>query len=175
MARAKFSLETRVAVVQHYLSGNGGGMRRTANFFGMHKSTVSQWVAAYQQHGIDGLTWKNDNHSFEFKLNVVRVIEQEGLSFREATTRFNISEKTVVSRWVKTYESSGEDGLRKLKRGKSKSVKKTNQTMTSPKFPPHPPEERSQEELLAELRYLRAEVAYLKKLKALVQEEKKQK
>jgi transposase len=61
MARTKFSLETRVAVIKHYLSGNGGGMRRTANLFGMHKSTVSQWVAAYQQHGPVGAKLRFDD------------------------------------------------------------------------------------------------------------------
>ncbi|WP_162619477.1 hypothetical protein [Salinicola peritrichatus] len=43
-----------------------------------------------------------------------------------------------------------------------------------PQKPPSPPpadEERSHEELLEELAYLRAENAYLKKLDALIQEE----
>lgn len=170
--KTKYSLEFRLNVVKFYLSGQGG-MTVTSKHFNVHKSIVSQWVAAYQKHGVDGITWKNDNHDFDFKLAVVRIIMTEGLSSREAASRFNISDPSVVRRWLKTYEKSGEDGLRKLKRGNPS---------TKPASIPGPPTTRtkpvetlSQDALLAEVRYLRAEVDYLKKLKALAQNEKKQK
>ncbi|EBI7279087.1 IS3 family transposase, partial [Salmonella enterica] len=79
-----------------------------------------------------------------------------------------------VRRWVNTYEKSGEDGLRKLKRG-NPTVKPVASVEKPPATSLKPAETLSQEELLAEVRYLRAEVDYLKKLKALVQEGKKQK
>ncbi|EAA9727544.1 IS3 family transposase [Salmonella enterica subsp. enterica serovar Typhimurium] len=170
--KTKYSLEFRLNVVKFYLSGQGG-MTVTSKHFNVHKSIVSQWVAAYQKHGVDGITWKNDNHDFDFKLAVVRIIMTEGLSSREAASRFNISDPSVVRRWLKTYEKSGEDGLRKLKRGNPS---------TKPASIPGPPTTRtkpvetlSQDALLAEVRYLRAEVDYLKKPESLSSKREKTK
>lgn len=169
MGRAKYPLELRMAVVKHYLPSQDG-TKRTANAFGVHKSEVSQWVAACQKHGIDGITWKNGRYSFEFRLHVVRVVQSEFLSLREAAVRFNISEHKVVGRWVKAYETSGDEGLRNLRKWAKISVKKASKKPTPPPgSSSKPAEELSHEELLAELRYLRAEVDYLKKLKALAQ------
>lgn len=171
--KTKYSLEFRLNVVKFHLSGQGS-MNAASKQFNLHKSIFSQWVASYRVHGIDGITWKNDNHDIDFKLAVVRIVMSEGLSSREAAARFNISEPSVVRRWVNTYEKLGEDGLHKLKRGNP-----TEKPVVSVEKPPttnlKPAETLSQEELLAEVRYLRAEVDYLKKLKALAQDEKKQK
>ncbi|HFW2888805.1 TPA: IS3 family transposase [Salmonella enterica subsp. enterica serovar Potsdam] len=163
--KTKYSLEFRLNVVKFYLSGQGS-MNATSKHFNVHKSIVSQWVASYQMHGIDGITWKNDNHDFDFKLAIVRIVMSEGLSSREAAARFNISEPSVVRRWVNTYEKSGEDGLRKLKRG-NPTVKPVASVEKPPATSLKPAETLSQEELLAEVRYLRAEVGYLKKPESL--------
>ena len=96
--KPKYSLEFRVAVVDYCLSGNG--TRKAAKKFGANRDTIHQWVASYQQHGIDGITWKNDSHTPEFKLSVIQTMLKEGLTVREATTRFNISDKSVVKRWL---------------------------------------------------------------------------
>ncbi|GKK93469.1 hypothetical protein NUBL21990_03690 [Klebsiella pneumoniae] len=106
MAKPKYSPETKLAVVNHYLSGKDGE-QSTADLFGIERTSVRRWVRAWQFHGAEGLTAKNNHYSDEFKLVVVRAV---------------ISDRP--------------------------------------------------EELRAELRYLRAENAYLKKLKALVQSEK---
>ena len=137
MAKPKYSLETRLAVVNHYLSGKDGA-KRTADFFGIEGTSVRRWIRAWQLHSIDGITWKNDSHSPEFRETVVRATICEELTMREAAARFNISNESVVRHWVNVYKASGQKGLL----------------------------------LRAELRYLRAENAYLKKLKALVQHEK---
>ena len=71
-----------------------------------------------------------------------------------------------VASWAKHYEEDGYNGLIDKKKGrpsmrKKKSIKKDDS-------------EKSREELLEELEYLRAENEYLKKLDALVQERKAQ-
>lgn len=168
MAKPKYSLETRLAVVNHYLSGKGG-IKRTADFFGIESTSVRRWVRAWQLHGIDGITWKNDRHSAEFRKTVVRTTLCEELTMREAAARFNISNESVVRHWVNVYKASGQKGLLSIKRGRSKAMSKPPKTspLTDAAL-----EKLSPEELRAELRYLRAENAYLKKLKALVQREK---
>ena len=120
--KPKYSLEFRHSVVKFYLEGNGA--RKTGKKFGVCRDTVSQWVASYEQHGIDGITWKSDNHTPEFKLSIVQLMFKEGLSVREITARFNISDKSVVRRWVRVYNTSGAEGLLKLKRGRVNSLNK---------------------------------------------------
>lgn len=115
MGKPHYTLEFRIAVVKYYLSGKGG-MKRTAAHFGLHKSTVSHWVASWQLHGIDGITWKVAGYSPEFKLIVVKTLQKEHLSFREAAVRFNISDNKVVKRWFDAYEAVGKSGLQKRKR-----------------------------------------------------------
>ena len=104
--RTKHSLEFSLSVVRYYLSGQGG-YKKTGLAFGIHRGTVAEWVAAYQCHGMDGITWKNDTHTPEFRLNVVRIVPAERLSLREAAARFNLSGKSVVRRWVSVYKISG--------------------------------------------------------------------
>jgi transposase len=168
MAKPKYTLETRMAVVSHYLYGNDG-TQRTAERFGVERTSVRRWVRAWQLHGIDGITWKNDRHSPAFRIAVVRTVLGEELSMREAAARFNISNETVVRHWVNVYKDAGENGLLSIKPGRSKGMTKPKKA--SP-LTDEALEKLSPEELRAELRYLRAENAYLKKLKALVQSEK---
>ena len=168
MAKTKFSLETRLAVVRHYLSGSDG-TQRTAERFGVERTSVRRWVRAWQLHGIDGITWKNERHSPAFRITVVRTVLNEELSMREAAARFNISNESVVRHWVNVYKDAGEKGLLSIKPGRRTDMKKTKKT---PPLTDAVLEKLSPEELRAELRYLRAENAYLKKLKALVQNEK---
>jgi len=118
-----------MAVIKHYLSSQDGS-KRTADSFGVHNSEVSQSVAAYDKHGIDGITLKNSCYSFEFRRHVVCVVQSESLLLREAEVQFNISDHKVVSRWVKVYITSGEGGLPNLRKGAKKSVKKASRTPT---------------------------------------------
>ncbi|MCM0918476.1 IS3 family transposase, partial [Klebsiella pneumoniae] len=81
-----------------------------------------------------------------------------------------LSAEILVRRWLDVYNDAGAEGLLNIQCGRPGK-------MTKPKnIPPLTDKELeklSPEELRAELRYLRAENAYLKKLKALVQSEKK--
>ncbi|WP_310975469.1 helix-turn-helix domain-containing protein [Klebsiella pneumoniae] len=60
MAKPKYSPETKLAVVNHYLSGKDGE-QSTADLFGIERTSVRRWVRAWQFHGAEGLTAKN-NH-----------------------------------------------------------------------------------------------------------------
>ena len=73
------------------------------------------------------------------------------------------------------FESAGETGLQTRRHVKVKAEKIPEQTTRPPDCVSRAAEDFSHDELLAELRYLRAEGDYLKKLKALAQQKKKQK
>ncbi|MBB1585142.1 IS3 family transposase [Serratia sp. OS31] len=172
MAKPKYSLEIRLAVVNHYLAGKDG-THRTAERFGVERTSVRLWVRAWQLHGIDGITWKNDRHSPAFRMTVVQAVLNEELTMREAAPRFNISTETVVRHWVNVYKDAGEKGLLSIKPGRSKDMTKPKKT---PPLTDAALEKLSPEELRAELRYLRAENAYLKKPEGLSSKrEKRQK
>ncbi|MFP9462466.1 IS3 family transposase [Pectobacterium brasiliense] len=172
MAKPKYSLELRLAVVKHYLSSKDGTYC-TAERFGVERTSVRRWVRAWQLHGIDGITWKNDRHSPAFRIAVVRTVLNEELSMREAAARFNISNETVVRHWVNVYKDAGEKGLLNIKPGWSKGMPPPQKT---PPLTDAALEKLSPEELRAELRYLRAENAYLKKPEGLSSKrEKRQK
>ncbi len=85
MAKPKYSPETKLAVVNHYLSGKDGE-QSTADLFGIERTSVRRWVRAWQFHGAEGLTAKNNHYSDEFKLVVVRAVISDRLTMREANT-----------------------------------------------------------------------------------------
>ncbi|UMI08771.1 IS3 family transposase [Klebsiella pneumoniae] len=169
MAKPKYSPETKLAVVNHYLSGKDGE-QSTADLFGIERTSVRRWVRAWQFHGAEGLTAKNNHYSDEFKLVVVRAVISDRLTMREAAARFNLSAEILVRRWLDVYNDAGAEGLLNIQCGRPGK-------MTKPKnIPPLTDKELeklSPEELRAELRYLRAENAYPKKVESLGSERKK--
>ena len=90
-----------------------------------------------------------------------------GHSLAETKKKYNINHDTTFYRWLKKYQDKGIDGLKSLKRGKP-SMKKNDKPDSIEKKD----SDKTREELLEELEYVRAENEYLKKLSALVQERK---
>ncbi len=164
---AKHSQEFKQQVVEHYLSGTVG-YKSVARIFGIDHSTVSKWIAAFNQQGSDGLSIKTTKnvYSLDFKLDVVHAVVGDGLSLREAQQRFCLREKIMVQRWLRLYESGGIDALQPKPKGRVKQMPKQPQSnsVTADLDKTHA-------ELLKELEYLRAENAFLKKLDALIQEQ----
>ena len=97
----------------------------------------------------------------EFKQMVVETMRKEGLSYREAARQFEISEHSRVASWERIYLEEGPEGLYIERRGKKS-------TGRPKKLKPE-----VEEDLIAEVQRLRAENAYLKKLRALVLEEER--
>jgi transposase len=79
------------------------------------------------------------------------------LSLFETAVRFGIPADSTVLSWDRAYRREGAAGLYRDNRKKMKQLKK-----------PKPPSVHPDEALQRELEYLRAEVAYLKKLRVLV-------
>ncbi|MDE5246070.1 IS3 family transposase [Klebsiella pneumoniae] len=117
MAKPKYSPETKLAVVNHYLSGKDGN-RVQPTFFGIERTSVRRWVRAWQFHGAEGLTAKNNHYSDEFKLVVVRAVISDRLTMREAAARFNLSAEILVRRWLDVYNDAGAEGLLNMQCGR---------------------------------------------------------
>lgn len=158
---AKYSQEFKLEVVQYYLSGFG--KKSTGNKFSIHPTYVCQWVHAYEQHGLDGLKAKKTKTVFtpEFKMKAVLMI-LNGLSIHETRRQLDIRSKSQLQVWLRQYGEQGIDGLKPKPKGRTKKMTKS----TNPK-PSRTDQDKTQKELLEELAYLRAENAFLKKLRAL--------
>jgi transposase len=164
---SKYSLEFKLEVIQHYQLGTEG-QKATAKRFGIDAGAVRKWAAAHQLHGIAGLTTRPGRYSAEFKESVIRHRQQHHLSVRETAAHFNIPAFTSIRTWEQAYNAGGINALSKNKRKQSKVMLKPPKSQP----PQQPIDEMSKEELLTELQYLRMENDYLKKLEALIQQQK---
>lgn len=163
---AKYTEAFKLKVAQAYLSGQAGS-RALAAEHGLDHGTVRRWAHQYQVHGESGLRKKFSHYSAQFKLFVLRRMWQEELSCRQVAVLFDLrGGHGVVTAWERRYHEGGLDALQPNPRGRPKK-------MPEPKPPvpmPTPADEAcTLEQLRKENEYLRAEVAYLKKLRALRQ------
>ena len=86
---------------------------------------------------------------------------EEKLSYRETARRFEVSSDNRIRDWERIYLTEGPEGLAVERRGRSS----TDRPKQLPK--------KVEEDLLAEVQRLRAEVDYLKNLQALVLEDER--
>ena len=148
-------LKAVLAVIENYQT-----FRSAAAEIGTDKESVRRWVGLYKQFGTEGLLIKKRDFSLEFKLSIIRYMQENRLSFFKTAIEFGITNDSVLRKWYRIYNEHGVLGLmsKNLYRNNGMRSGKPNQ------------DEKTREELLKELEYLRAENAYLKKLQALVQE-----
>jgi len=102
----------------------------------------------------------NKRYTPEFKRMVVETMQAERLSYRETERRFQIPKMRAQS-WERIYLEEGPEGLAIERRGRGSKGR-----------PRKLPKE-VEEDLLAEVQRLRAEVDYLKNLQALVLEDER--
>ena len=99
----------------------------------------------------------NKRYTPEFKKLVVETMRKENLSYRETAERFGLRHKRVQD-WERIYLEEGPEGLYIERRGQESAGHL------------HKLSKEIEEDLSAENQRLRAEVAYLKNLQALVLE-----
>ena len=122
---------------------------------------------------------KQKKYSAEFKKTVIIDMRENFLSYRETVRKYWKTKsryeeelyKGTVKKWERIYLEEGVEGLMKERRGKACKENGSNKGRP-PKF-----DKKVEEDLISENQRLRMEIAYLKKLDALVQkrlqEEKK--
>jgi transposase len=157
--RKKYSNSQRLSAVLE-VTEQHESFCSVARRLGTDHKHIRRWVALYEQHGLDGLREKKGSYSGDFKLSVVRYMHENHLSLFEAAVKFCIPNDGTVFQWDRIYRQEGESGLFRDNRGKMKRKDKVVK-------PSNPHSEEA--DLCKELEFLRAENAYLKKLKVLVQ------
>lgn len=162
-----YTLSFKQTVVEAYLYGKGQGARAIALQFGIERGLVRYWTARYRHHGSAGLVPRTDRrYDISFKRQVLQHRWREALSYAQTAALYAIGNQSTIARWERQYQAG------------------TLDTLPLPGEPmPQPPvsaatspsassteDQRTLDELRRENEYLRAEVAYLKKLQALIQD-----
>lgn len=161
----KYDEQLKLKVVREYLAGTLG-YQRVAELYSVPRKSLETWVKLYRAHGADGLKKKFSHYSMQFRLEVIQRMRTDDLSNGDAAALFNIRSAGCIGRWKRCYDAGGLEALTPRKRGRPKKM---------PELPDIKTEllpdaaGRTHEELVTEVNQLRMEVAYLKKLRALVQ------
>ncbi|TYX11453.1 IS3-like element IS1397 family transposase, partial [Escherichia coli] len=155
--------EVKLAAVNHYLAGHAG-IISTAKLFQLSHTSLSHWINLFLLHGPRALDCRHKrSYSPEDKLCVVLYALGHSESLPRVAARFNIPSHNTVKNWIKGYRKSGNEAF--IRRRKEKSMTRSDDT--------HENEANmTPEEMKNELRYLRAENAYLKAMQEHLLEKK---
>lgn len=155
----KQSLSKKLKVIDLYQSGLGSST--ISKNLKISTSYVKELIQKFNSYGIEGLQQqKQSSLSHDIKIQVVKDVLEKSLSYPEVALKYKISKFAAYS-WTQQVRIDGYESLNNIKKGRPRNY------MGKPK---KKQVETDQEKLQKEVHYLRAENAYLKKLKALVQE-----
>jgi transposase-like protein len=160
-ARSSLTEEQRRAAVS--LFDAGWGEKAVASRLGVGKYSIRRLYDRWRVRGGTTLLTKPTKRffSFEFKLDAVRRYIS-GANRVALAKELQLSSPKLIENWVRQYRTEGEDGLRPKPKGRPK---------TNPEAPAQP--ESELQRLRRENERLRAEVAFLGKVKALRDEERR--
>jgi transposase len=165
---AKFTAEEKIQNVLRYESGKET-MGEIANDIGVHYSIFSSWVRLYEHQGESAFIKSYTSYSAKFKMDVLNYINEMGTSYRETAAIFNLPSHEMIRKWQLRFEQGGIDALESKKKGRPSLKKETKKTEIQKPIPA----EETVETLQAKVEHLEMEIAYLKKLNALVQMQEK--
>lgn len=151
----------KIDLINRYESGQS--LKKLATDHQISLNSLKYWVQQFRINGQNGLQLKNSGYSPKLKRAIVLKIMDDSLSSYRASIKYCIT-MSVIEKWVNKARKFGLDSLSFDGRGKSRTV-----SMYQSKKKPSKPLTR-EEELLQENELLRAENAFLKKLKVLVEE-----
>ena len=109
----------------------------------------------------------NKRYTAEFKQQVIEIMHEDKLSYSETSRRFEINSVHRIQDWERIYLTEGPEGLTVERRGRACAAGGTH------KGRPRQLRPKVEEDLIAEVQRLRAEVSYLKNLQALVLEDER--
>ena len=156
---SKYSYEEKLKVVLGVVE-KGMSFETAGKTIGACKKDATKWVKMYEEHGTAGLTMKKGTYDGQFKISVIEYMHTNYLSCFETATKFGIPSHSTVGKWERIYYEEGREALFRDNRGRKRMSDKNKPNL----------DKKTEEDLLDEVQRLRAEVAYLKKLNALVSE-----
>lgn len=165
----KYTKEEKLEWVKQYLSGMPlkypPGVEST-NF----KSMVSLWARSYKVHGEAAL--EHGKHKvFTIDEKIKAINDAKEIGFKEVAVRLGIV-GSVILNWNRIYGERSLDGLKSLGKNSGRPKMKKENTQSSQEADTDETPEAKIRRLENELMEARAEIALLKKVKALAEEKK---
>ncbi|UEL29559.1 helix-turn-helix domain containing protein [Pseudarthrobacter sp. L1SW] len=160
-ASSSLSEDQREVVVTWFEKGVAD--TATANLLGVARSPVRRLYLRWKIHGRGALMTKPTKraYSFEFKLGLVKRFAA-GETAQDLASEAGLSSPKLLETWARAYRREGADALRPKAKGRPSKT-----------GGPPPVELSELERLRRENERLRAEVAYLGKLRALRAQERR--
>ena len=162
------SLEEKLKAIKMY--NRGVPPTRIAKILGFSRNVIAVWCELFKNEGIVGLQRLpyNCRYNFEEKCQIVCEIEKNHVPLHVVSAKYHVSRSTLHC-WVSVVRRKGYDALKEVKYGrkygKNHGIKHTPMGRPKKKEPMT-----EMEKLQRENELLRAENAYLKKLRALMTE-----
>ena len=163
----KISYEERINL--YYDRKNGMSFSSIKSKYSINKSGVEYLVRLIDKHGFDILrTIKNKEYSRQFKENAINRALINNEPIQTVAIDIGLLSDGMLHNWIKKYKENGYNIVER-KRGRSPTMSKkelkskANETI-----------EEENERLRKENLYLKAELEYSKKLRAIVQARKNQ-
>ena len=156
--RVKHDVEARRMAAELFRQGHGH--RSTAKALRIPRQTVKQWRQIYRAFGSEALLTmdgRQARYTYEQRVAAARAVVEDGMTKPAAMAEFGIMSMTPLDRWCRLYREGGAEALRPKPKGRPKGSKAEPRELTR------------EQELEERCRRLEAEVAYLKKLRALVE------
>ena len=154
--RCKHDREVRVRAADLFDAGRG--YESVARELSVPARTVRKWLATYRAVGREVLLDMGRSHarySWETKVAAARAVVDGGRPKAEVMAEHRVASASPLDAWCRAYREGGEEALRPRPKGSPRG--------SGAKAAPRTREQ----ELEERVRRLEAEVAYLKKLRAL--------
>jgi len=154
----KYSIDFKLKIVKEYL--HGSKVMTLSKKYKMNSSSIFNWTQRYEKYGINGLKTRNSGYDYDgkFKLSVLEWKQKNQATYSQTALNFDISNPGTIANWQRKYDDYGVESLFN-KRGHIQSDELENIKL---------------EKLKRENRILLLENEYLKKLRALIQNEEQQ-
>ena len=138
----------------------GHGFESAAKALSVPRNTVRQWLYVYRSFGSEVLLsrdGKQTRDTYEQKVAAASAVVDGGMGKQDAMKAFGVMSLAPLKRWCALYREGGAEALRPKPKGRPRGSG------------PRPRERTREQELEERCRRLETEVAYLKKLRALVE------
>ena len=154
--RVKHDVEARKAAIGLFELGHG--YRSAAIALSLPAEAVRRWQELYRAFGSEVLLrmdGKQARYTYGQKVAAASAVVDGGMTKAEAMAAFGIMSMSPLKKWCALYREGGAEALRPRPKGRPGGSRARPRTR--------------EEELEERCRRLEAEVAYLKKLRALVE------
>jgi transposase len=161
---SKYTRSTKLEVAKRYLQGETAP--DLSKLTHIPSRQIRYWAQVYRLNSEQAFLKRSKPYSAMEKCHILIKMVTERWSLGYTSAFYNLASPGILSTWHKQFLTTGLAGLAEDNRGRSMNSKKTSLAKSL--------EDLSLEELQEELKYLRAENAYLKKLDALLKEKRRQ-